>query len=139
MITQNQIIINISDIIKTSAPGREQPILLLLYFQEKESICSAVRDSLFLTHKSPHEYASAQTISRWIKDVLAANGINVVTFSAHSTRHAATSSAKSAGFSVDSIRKIAGWTPISQTFAKFYNRPTIVENFARSLLEPRLT
>lgn len=41
----------ISDIIKTSAPGREQPILFLPYFEENKSICpaTALEDYLFVT------------------------------------------------------------------------------------------
>lgn len=155
VISQNQIIIRISDIIKTSAAGREQPTLLLPYFNDKPNICPAkcledylsvtknIRESnelkyLFITHKRPHKRATAQTISRWIKEALAASGIDVTTFGAHSTRHAATSSARAAGLSVDSIRKTAGWTQNSQAFARFYNRPIIVDNFARSLFESRL-
>lgn len=86
---------------------------------------------MFITHKR----AMSQSISRWIKNMLAASGIDVATLSAHSTRHAATSSARAAGLSVDAIRKAAGWTVNSQAFAKFYNRPIVVENFARSIID----
>lgn len=148
--SQNQITITISDLIKTSTAGRDQPTLILPYFNDKPNICPAkclmdylsvtknIRNQvnyLFITHKRPHRRATTQSISRWIKDVLASSGIDVATFSAHSTRHAATSRARAAGLSIDAIRKSAGWTTNSQAFAKFYNRPIIVENFARSILE----
>lgn len=140
----------ISDIIKTSAAGREQPILVLPYFEEKPELCSAtaLRDylamttdrrpqnseHLLITMKRPHRDATAQSISRWIKQVLAESGVDVSTFSAHSTRHAATSTAAAAGVSIDVIRKTAGWTATSQTFAKFYKRSIIDEGiFARSV------
>lgn len=143
--------IGISDVIKTSAAGREQPVLILPYFQENRAICPAtiVEDyihitknirseassHMILTYKRPHKPATAQSISRWIKQVLGASGVDVSTFSAHSTRHAATSAARAAGLSLDTIRKAAGWTSTSQSFAKFYHRPIVDEsNFARSIL-----
>lgn len=142
--------IPISDIIKTSALGREQPVLVLPYFRENLNICPATTlddylfmtsglrpnnlDNLLLTYKKPHKKASSQSISRWIKLTLAESGVDVGVFSAHSTRHASTSAAASAGVSIDMIRKTAGWSSSSQTFAKFYNRPVLDEGiFARSV------
>lgn len=144
-------IIIISDIVKTSAPGRAQPLLALPYFNENKDICPAtvLKDyisvtiddrsslkcnNLFLTYRRPYKVATAQSISRWIKQTLASSGVDVSVFSGHSTRHAATSAAKSAGVSLDIIRKTAGWTTSSQTFAKFYDRPIINDsNFARAV------
>ncbi|RVE44042.1 hypothetical protein evm_011340 [Chilo suppressalis] len=56
--------------------------------------------------------------------------------SAHSTRHAATSTASRIGVSVDVIRKTAGWCQSSSVFAKFYNREIVPssDQFARSIL-----
>lgn len=145
----NRTKIVIKDIIKTSAVGREQPVLFLPFFVNKPCICpaKALQDyldytkgkrtstsHLFLTVKPPHRDATAQSISRWIKQVLAECGVDVGRFSAHSTRHAATSAAHAAGVSIDTIRKTAGWTSSSETFARFYNRPIIDETiFARSV------
>jgi hypothetical protein len=144
--------IGITDVIKTSAAGREQPVLHLPYFKENSAICPAtvIEDYIFvtnrlrsdssngnliLTHQKPHKPASAQSISRWIKQVLDASGVDVATFSAHSTRHAATSAAHASGASLETIRKAAGWSSSSQTFAKFYHRPINQEkSFARSVL-----
>lgn len=142
--------INISDIIKTSGANRAQPLLILPFFRENEDICPATAitdylcrterlrtdtlNNLLLTFKPPHRPASSQTVSRWVKQVLAESGVDVATFSAHSTRHAATSAAKSAGVSLDVIRKTAGWTSTSGTFAKFYDRPLVNDDiFARSV------
>lgn len=144
--------IGISDVIKTSAAGRGQPVLILPYFNENRAICPATiiedymsvtkdlrsetTNSLILSYKRPHKPASAQTISRWIKQVLCASGVDVTAFSAHSTRHAATSAASASGLPLDAIRKAAGWTSTSQTFAKFYHRPVVDRgNFARSVLQ----
>lgn len=143
--------IYIKDIIKTSAPGREQPVLYLPSFTDNLSICpvKVIQDYLSLTRelrpqsvehllitfKRPHRPATAQTVSRWIKQVLAESGVDVATFSAHSTRHAATSAASVAGVSVDVIRKTAGWTSGSQTFARFYHREVLPDEgtFAKSV------
>lgn len=152
-ISPNGVNIVISDIIKTSAAGRDPPVLFLPYFLEKPSICPATTledylqvsnnirtegsQNLLLTFKRPHKPATAQTISRWIKQVLAESGVDVSAFSAHSTRHASTSAASAAGVSVDTIRKAAGWTTTSNTFAKFYHRQILDEgNFARSVCLP---
>ncbi|KAI8428150.1 hypothetical protein MSG28_002397 [Choristoneura fumiferana] len=138
----NGITITITDIIKTSMPGREQPenpkICPATVLQDYISVTRKLRnentDRLLITVKRPHKNATAQSISRWLKQVLAESGVNVALFSGHSTRHAATSAAAAAGVSIEVIRKTAGWTSGSQTFAKFYNRRVISENnFARQV------
>ncbi|XP_059062727.1 uncharacterized protein LOC131855468, partial [Achroia grisella] len=137
-ISQEGVKIIISENIKTSAAGREQPVLYLPYFIENINICPATTlvdyltmtknlrsegcHNLLLTFRVPHRPATSQTISRWIKQILASSGIDVSTFNAHSTRHASTSAAKAAGVSVETIRKTAGWSRSSTTFSKFYHR-----------------
>lgn len=152
-ITENGVRIAIIDTIKTSAPGRDQPVLFLPFFRENINICpaSVLKDYIFvtknmrtpnvgnllLTYKKPHKAASSQSISRWIKQLMAESGVDVCTFSAHSTRHASTSAALAAGLSVDVIRKTAGWTSMSTTFARFYNRPIVSEGiFANTVIFP---
>lgn len=152
-IKTNGVEIVISDMIKTSGIGRDQPVLFLPFFRENVSICPATTivdylsitrdlrppstDHLLISMKRPHRSATAQSISRWIKQTLCACGIDVAVFGAHSVRHAATSAARATGLSIDVIRKTAGWTASSQTFAKFYHRPLIQEsNFARSVCLP---
>lgn len=149
-ISHNDVKIIIADVIKTSGAGRTQPLLILPFFQENPDICpaTAIKDylsrteklrgdninNLLLTFRPPHKPASSQTISRWVKQVLAESGVDVATFNAHSTRHAATSAAKNAGVSLDVIRNTAGWTSTSSTFARFYDRPVVDHSiFARSV------
>lgn len=150
-INQNGINIAIKDIIKTSAVGRDQPTLFLPYFRDDPRICPATTledylyvtkddrpanvSNLLITVKRPYKSATAQSISRWIKQTLAESGVDVAAFSAHSTRHASTSAAAAAGVSIDTIRKSAGWTNTSKVFAKFYHRPIVdINNFAQSIL-----
>jgi site-specific recombinase XerD len=133
-------IIIVDQIIKTSAPNRPNPKLVLPYFAEKQCICPVKTlssyisrmaklrclpnsNKLILTSKKPHRNASPQSISRWIKATLARSGVDVSVFSAHSTRHASTSAARRAGVSVELIKRTAGWTGGSSCFAKFYNLP----------------
>ncbi|VEN38889.1 unnamed protein product [Callosobruchus maculatus] len=140
----------ISELTKTSSPNKQQPILRIPRFNEKPEICVARtleyymkvtspyrKDTQFLfpTYKKPHHRATAQTISRWLKDVLNKSGIDTSLFKAHSVRHAASSAAFRAGANIECIRNAAGWTEKSNTFAKFYNRPLNTEkDFAESVV-----
>ena len=123
IIRTNEIQIKIIDFIKTSAPGREQPILILPFLRANPELCVASTlinymqvssnlrgrtDKLFITTKKMHRAASSQTISRWIKYTLSESGIDITIFSRHSTRHSATSAAHKNGISLDIIRKTAG-------------------------------
>lgn len=141
--------IKIPSRIKTSGKGRLQPVLVLPYFQQNPSVCIGLAlscyllrtadlrsgDRLFVSYKRPHSTVSSQTLSRWVKRVLNASGIDTTQFSAHSTRHAVTSAALRAGVSLDVIRNTAGWTSNSETFARFYNRPLVEsQTFALSIL-----
>ena len=45
------------------------------------------------------------------------------TFTGYSVKHATTSKAYSKGVSIERIKKAAGWTEKSKTFAKYYKKP----------------
>lgn len=139
IINNNDIQINIQDIIKTSRAGKDQPTIIIPYFRQNPNICPAKTledycamtndlkpnnvNQLIITTRKPHKGATSQSIARWIKQTMGQCGIDVTTFGAHSTRHAATSAAAAQGLSIDVIQKTAGWTAASETFAKFYQRP----------------
>ncbi|KAL0879323.1 hypothetical protein ABMA27_003101 [Loxostege sticticalis] len=147
--SNQKILIKIPDLIKTSRPGSNQPLLTLPFFLEKPQICPAKTlvtyinmtktkrnncENLFISFKKPYNKVTSQTISRWIKDTLSDSGIDTSIFTAHSTRHASTSAAKRCGVNIDVIRKTAGWSESSKTFAKFYNRDFIEScDFASSI------
>lgn len=134
-----KVYIKIPDLIKTSRPGSVQPSLMLPFFTSNAKICpasallnylertSCIRDcdNLFIAYKKPHKAVTPQTLSRWIKTTLEMSGIDVSIFSAHSTRHAASSAAKRLGVSIDTIRRTAGWSSSSTIFAQFYNREVV--------------
>lgn len=129
----------IPDLIKTSRPGSMQPFLDLPTLTSKPRLCvaSTLRnyitrtqdlrdpssDQLLLTFNKPYGPASKQTLSRWVKNTLAAAGVDVTLFKPHSTRHSATSAALRNGLSLDTIRTSASWSAKSSTFARVYNRP----------------
>lgn len=146
------ILIKINDFIKTSRPGSTQPCLNVPFYKDRPEICPAEvlvayidrtktmrnnANSLFLSIKKPHKPVSTNTISRWIKDTLSISGIDTSLFSAHSTRHAATSAAHRAGVNIDTIRKTAGWSGTSNVFARYYHRDIqceLSDHFALSIL-----
>lgn len=154
-ISNSNISIKITELIKTSRVGCPQPVLVLPFFDQKPEICPGktlqyylsktepLRGNvkyLFIGLKKPHRAVSSQTLSRWIRSTLCDSGVPAAAFSAHSTRHAATSLANRLGVSLDVIRRTAGWSASSDTFFKFYNRPLNIvdssnESFARAIFE----
>ncbi|CAD6206426.1 GSCOCG00012690001-RA-CDS, partial [Cotesia congregata] len=143
--------IKIPDLIKTSRPGKEQPILTVPFFKKREKLCVASimlkylertenlrsnSDKLFISTIKPHKPASAQTISHWIKSLLEKAGIDINTFTAYSVKHAAVSKACKQALDVDTIRRTAGWSAGSTVFARFYNRPiqAASDSFANTII-----
>lgn len=144
--------IKIPEIIKTSRLGAHQPCFTVPFFNAKPEICPArsllsyiemtksIRgnvDYLFISTRRPYKCVTSQTVSKWIKSTLYESGIDTSIFSAHSTRHASTSSANRLGVNIDLIRSTAGWSGNSNIFAKFYNRYTErpdANDFALSIL-----
>ena len=146
-LTSEKIFIRVTDRLKTSAPGRSQPLLSFSRFSGHDNLCfisdylertASLRpegcDSLFISLKRPFGRVGSQTISRWIRSVFAICGVDS-SFTAHSTRHASTSLAAKQGVPVDLIKRAAGWSGESRIFANFYNRPIIDSDvFANSIL-----
>lgn len=147
-----EITIKIPDLIKTSKPNSYQPYLRLPFYDSRPEICPARciqeyisktqtlrknHDYLFISYRRPHSKVTSQTLSHWIKDTLQCSGVNTDIFTAHSTRHAATSTANRSGVNIDIIRKTAGWSDSSSVFAKFYNKEiiSVANRFAESILD----
>lgn len=154
VIKGSQVEIKISAKIKTSRKNTFQPNLILPFFSE-EKLCAASAivnylektknfrgpiNQLFVSLNKPTKPVSSQTLGHWVKEILALSGIDTSIFSAHSTRHASTSKAKSLGVDLGLIRKTAGWSENSVTFAKFYDRKIISDKqkFALSILNNSL-
>ncbi|XP_063915050.1 uncharacterized protein LOC135131313 [Zophobas morio] len=101
-ISKSNVIIKISEQIKTSRVGVAQPSFSLPFFKERKGACVArvllkyikttkvlrgKEDYLFITFKRPYHRATAQSISLWIRCCLVEAGIDPK-YTAHSTRHA---------------------------------------------------
>ena len=97
-------------------------------------LCTPDQDTnpLFIGCIKPHKPVTSSTISRWIRNLMKASGIDVSIFKSHSTRAALTSAATNLGVSVKDIMKMANWTSES-TFKRFYLKP-ISSNFGNSAL-----
>lgn len=78
-------------------------------------------DVVFVSLAKPHRHIKPCTVGRWIKQTLADAGIDISTFSAHSTRGAAASKDVKVGAGIDQILKTADWASES-TFTQFYRR-----------------
>lgn len=132
----------VEKILKTSSINRPQPSMNFPFYSADPTLCvaSCLKDylhlsepfrngtkELFISFTKPHKAVTAQSLSRWIKEILKESGIDVSVFSSHSTRHASTSRAEAQGVNLDVIYKTAGWTSSSKTFANFYKRPILRE------------
>ena len=104
--------VKISDRLKTSRIGTNQPVLVLPHFKDKPELCISrtllyylkitkpLRDPkekyVFISINKPHRRVSTDTIGRWLKAALSELGVPD-SFRAHSTRHASTSKAAERG------------------------------------------
>ena len=78
--------------------------------------------ALFISTRKPYKQVTTSTLSRWMKCMLEASGIDVKVFKGHSVRTAAASAAHRAGASIRDILKAGDWKRES-TFSRFYNKP----------------
>ena len=137
-------------LVKSSAPGQPQPVLVLPQFPADSRLCVVTTlekylrrtaplrgkvDRLFISYISPYKSVSIDTIGRWIKTVMVLAGIDVSKFKAHSTRMASSSKAKACHVPISSIMKAASWRS-ADVFSKFYNKPVAVEctSFGEAIL-----
>ncbi|CAH2009807.1 unnamed protein product [Acanthoscelides obtectus] len=118
----DKIEIKIPERLKSSGRNVPQSTLILPFFHSVKDICPATAvqiylektkpirgttEKLFITTKPPFRSASTQTISRWIKAMLRASGIDTDKDSSYTTSHASSSAAARRGFNYDTIRKAA--------------------------------
>ena len=124
----------LKDKLKHTRPGHFQsPLQLPRYTEEKLCVVACLEeyikrtaslravhiDKLLLCYSRPHGPASKDSVSRWLKDVLKAAGIEG--FAPHSFRGASSSAMLDRGVSLECILKTAGWSNAA-TFHRYYNR-----------------
>lgn len=149
ILTESKCPFFISTLLKHSKRGSHQKPIEFLAFTDNPSLCivEAIKtyvnmtqkirgrnnsSKLLITLQKPHNHASKDTISRWVKSVMCLAGIDLDVFTPHSTRSASTSSVFKTGLSVKTILSAAGWSQ-SNTFARFYNKE-IKYNFGQTIL-----
>ena len=92
------------------------------------------QSKLFISHVKPFKEVSRDTLTRWVRQVMAKAGLDVSKFSPHSTRAASVSAAHRASVILDDILKTAGWSS-ECCFAKYYNKPIVAaSSFANAVL-----
>ncbi|WAR28487.1 hypothetical protein MAR_014191, partial [Mya arenaria] len=69
------------------------------YIEQTSGLRNGVKQ-LIISYIKPHKPVVSTTISRWIKFVLKGSGIDIDTYSSHSTRSAASSKAKESSWLV---------------------------------------
>ena len=131
------LILRFSKPLKTTRPGSHTGEISLPRFPDKPNNCVVTtfkayvkrtmglrrgKDQLFLSSIKPHGPASRDSVSCWVKDILAVAGIDLAIFACHSTRSAASSLALTKGVSLETIMCTAGWER-ADTFRKFFLKP----------------
>ena len=109
---------------KTSKPGTCATVIKVHKYAPDAGICPFLtlkeylkqtqglrgnEDKLFISYQKPHKAVSRDAISRWVKQVLEAAGIDTNVYSCHSTRAASTSKAYGKAVPLDVLMKAAGW------------------------------
>ena len=128
-ITKSSAKFPITDLVKHSRPGMDQPLLILIlpaypvdrrlcvlkYLKQYILATKNLRSSskLFISYLKPHREVSPSSISLWGKLSLKNAGIDTNCFAAHSTRAASTSAAKMQNVPLETIMRAAGWTSSS--------------------------
>ena len=138
----------IPEILKTTRPGHHLQPLELNRYPKNINLCPVAliktyiavtadfrerEPKLFISYKPPHKKVTSATLARWCKRTLQAAGIDCKTFSAHSTRSAATSAAHRKGLTLSDLNKAAGWAN-ARTFAEYYKKP-LKQNFGDAVLQ----
>ena len=117
-LTENKCCFLISDIMRTTRPGKHMKPIELKTFPANKELCpvSQIRHlnmtagirgvfiKLFISYTPPHMPVTASTLSRWCRLILQKAGIDSV-FTSHSTRAASTSKAYSMGMSPAEITR----------------------------------
>ena len=133
---QTCLIIRIGDLLKISNPKFHNGELKFPKYIDNTNICPVATlkqylhmtsknrgeiKSLFITKVRPFKPASKDTIAKWIRETLSNAGIDTSIFSPHSTRSAASSTAKRCRVPIDTILKPGGWRSM-KTFGWFYDK-----------------
>lgn len=146
-ILPDRIMFSIRDRIKTTRPGKHLAPIELLSYSQDLNICPVAHikqyitktdslrqtSTLLISYTKPHKAVTNSTIARWVKSIMKDAGIDVSSFSAHSSRTAASSYGFLSGLPLQDILKAGGWSN-AEVFARHYNKP-VTQNFGNAILE----
>ncbi|CAG2205297.1 unnamed protein product [Mytilus edulis] len=133
---KGEFIFVLNELVKQSRPGYKEPTVNIKAYPPDRRLCvytvykeyvfrtklfRGKHEPLLLSYVKPHQPVSRDTISRWIKVVMAKANIDTTIFKAHSVRSASVSKAKMNAVPISRILQKAGWSD-AKTFAKFYNK-----------------
>ncbi|XP_071502116.1 uncharacterized protein [Diadema antillarum] len=137
ILKQSMVSFKVNEHLKQSRPGNFGLDVLLKAYPPDRRLCVVTyikaylrrtkeirgeESHLFISFRKPFKRVTAQTISRWIKEIMTGAGIDTTMFSAHSTRAASSSAANRADVPIPLILAKAGWSK-ERTFRKFYDKP----------------
>lgn len=141
--------IRIGDLVKQSKPGKHLSEIVLnsyvnkdlcivtclkMYLQMTEHL-RGQESRLFISFVAPYKGVSKDTISRWMRTIMTASGIDTSFFKPHSVRSASVSAVSDKGLPLATILRTAGWSN-QCTFRKLYNRPITVDTgFCTAILD----
>ena len=144
------LIIRIGDLLKTSNRkfhNRELkspkyidiniwPVTTLKQYLQMISKNRGEKKLQFITQARLFEPALKDTIARWIRETLSKAGIVTSIFSPHSTRSAASSTAKKGRVPINIIPKTGVWRNL-KTFGRFYDKEVVErkDDFALNILD----
>jgi hypothetical protein len=154
----NYVCIYIPSILKSTTPTFHQKPLELSAFPENVKLCPVnclneylnrtelIRENLpkktteknnprllLLSYRHPHLPVGQSTIARYCRSALEQCGIDIKTFSAHSTRHSSTSKAEGLGVTTKELCRAAGWRSDS-SFRRHYKMPLKGKRMSDTLL-----
>ena len=148
-ISNGKITFHMQGLLKQDRPGSSGHTLEFLAYPADTRLCivtlisryisvtkslRGTEKALLISHKKPHHKVTVQTISRWLRVVLDAAGVDTNIFKSHSTRAASTSAARMMEVPMDHILATAGWSN-EKTFQRFYNKPVASpDSFAGRIL-----
>lgn len=116
---------------------KDKRICVIEYLHEYIKHTAVLRkeqSQLLISFTKPHKAVTKDTIARWVKTTMERSGIDTKKFTGHNTRAASTSCVKAAGLNLQQVMKSAGWFN-SSTFAKFYQKPVVTNNFCLTILD----
>ena len=103
-----------------------------MYLQMTEHL-RGQESRLFISFVAPYKGVSKDTISRWIKTIMTASGIDTSFAKPHSVRLASGSTVSDNGLPLATILRTAGWSN-QCPFRKFYYRPLTVDTGFRTAI-----